>query len=214
MVLYRGSLAEMFVPYMDSDPNWSFRTYLDVGEYGFGALSSPLRAGHRLPGGRRLSSMRCCPDERGEPLAGKSVICLFERDTGAPLWRHAETVNGAYAGQPATELVMRTIPSVGNYDYIVDWVLTEAGTIRIDVGATGIDAVKGVAARSMQDPGAAADTATGNLVAPGAVGVNHDHFLSFRLDVDIDGPGNTLVRERLVRRRRREQTAAAACGGP
>jgi primary-amine oxidase len=39
----------------------------------------------------------------------------------------------------------------------------------------------------------------GTLVAPHLVAVNHDHFLSFRLDVDIDGPENTLMRQRLVR---------------
>jgi primary-amine oxidase len=31
--------------------------------------------------------------------------------------------------------------------------------------------------------------------------VDHDHFLSFRLDVDIDGQRNTLVRQRLVPQR-------------
>jgi len=125
-------------------------------------------------------------------------MCLFERDAGSPLWRHAETVNGAYAGRPATELVLRTIAAIGNYDYIFDWVLTEAGAIRIDVGATGIVQVKGVAARSMADPSANADTAHGTLVAPNLVAVNHDHFLSFRLDVDVDGTGNTLLRQRLA----------------
>ena len=197
MVLYRGSIAEMFVPYMDPDGGWSFRTYMDVGEYGFGLLSSPLTRGIDCPA-RAVFIDATLPNDRGEPEVGRSRICLFERSADAPLWRHAEAVNGAYAGQPATELVLRTIPSVGNYDYIIDWVLTQAGAVRIDVGATGIDDVKGVAARTMADLSAARDTAYGALVAPNLVAVNHDHFLSFRLDVDIDGPENTLVRQRLV----------------
>jgi primary-amine oxidase len=200
MVLYRGSIAEMFVPYMDPDGGWSFRTYMDVGEYGFGLLSSPLTRGIDCPA-HAVFIDATLPNDRGEPVAGRSRICLFERSADAPLWRHAETVNGAYGGRRATELVLRTIPSVGNYDYIIDWVLTEAGALRIDVGATGIDEVKGVAARTMADPSAARDTAYGTLVAPNLTAVNHDHFLSFRLDVDIDGPANTLVRQRLVQQR-------------
>jgi primary-amine oxidase len=197
MVLYRGSIAEMFVPYMDSDSGWSFRTYMDVGEYGFGLLSSPLTPGIDCPADAAFIDATL-PNERGDPVLRKSPVCLFERPTAAPLWRHTE-VNGRYAGRPARELVLRTIPSAGNYDYIIDWVLTEAGALRIDVGATGIDAVKGVAARTMTDPSATQDTAYGMLVAPNLTAVNHDHFLSFRLDVDIDGPANTLVRQRLMR---------------
>jgi primary-amine oxidase len=200
MVLYRGSIAEMFVPYMDPDGGWSFRTYMDVGEYGFGLLSSPLTRGIDCPA-HAVFIDATLPDDRGEPVVGRSRICLFERSGGAPLWRHAETVNGAYAGRPAIELVLRSIPSVGNYDYIIDWVLTEAGTLRIEVGATGIDEVKGVAARTMADPSAAQDTAYGTLVTPNLTAVNHDHFLSFRLDLDIDEPANTLVRQRLVQQR-------------
>jgi primary-amine oxidase len=207
LVLYRGSLAELFVPYMDGAPGWAFRAFLDEGEYGFGALSSELRRGIDCPADATFLDA-VLPSSHGEPLLGKSVICLFERETGAPLWRHAENYDGTYQARPATELVMRTIPSIGNYDYIIDWVLTDAGTIRIDAGASGIDAVKGVGARSMNDAGAATDTTTGNLIAPGRVGVNHDHFLSFRLDVDIDGAANTLVRERLV-----DEPATAASGG-
>jgi primary-amine oxidase len=197
MVLYRGSLAEVFVPYMDPDSGWSFRTFLDAGEYGIGVLTSPLVRGNDCPADAGFIDATL-PDETGEPVLVKSRMCLFERDTGSPLWRHAELVNRTYAGRRAVELVLRTIADVGSYDYVFDWVLTEAGVIRIDVGATGIDAVKGVPARSMADASAARDTAHGTLVAPNLTAVNHDHFLSFRLDVDIDGPGNTPVRQRLA----------------
>ena len=197
MVLYRGSIAEMFVPYMDPDGGWSFRTYMDVGEYGFGLLSSPLTRGIDCPA-HAVFIDATLPNDRGEPVVGRSRICLFERSGDAPLWRHAETVNGAYVGRLATELVLRTIPSVGNYDYLIDWVLTETGALRIEVGATGIDEVKGVVARTMTDPSAARDTTYGTLVAPNLTAVNHDHFLSFRLDLDIDGSENTLMRQRLV----------------
>ena len=197
LILYRGSLAELFVPYMDPDPNWSFRAFLDQGENDFGFMASRLRRGTDCPEDAAFLDA-VLADSHGEPRVGKSVICIFQRDTGAPLWRHAEGGNDTYAGKPALELVLRTIESVGNYDYAIDWVLTETGVIRIDVGATGIDAVKGVAARNMSDPSAARDTATGMLVAPNLVAVEHDHFLSFRLDLDVDGPENTLVRQRLV----------------
>ena len=53
-------------------------------------------------------------------------------------------------------------------------------------------------AMSMDDPGAAAATEHGTLVAPGLVAINHDHYFSIRLDFDIDGPANRFVRERLT----------------
>jgi primary-amine oxidase len=187
MILYRGSLAEMFVPYGDAGPTWSFRAFMDEGEWGLGLAASPLRPGIDCPADAVFLDA-VLPDDRGTPLVGKSVICLFERDTGAPLWRHFETASGAYVGQPATELVIRTIPSLGNYDYIIDWVLNPAGAIRIEVGATGIDAVKA----------AATTKGGGELIAPDRVGVDHDHFLSFRLDLDIDGTTNTLVQRHLM----------------
>lgn len=208
LVLYRGSVAEMFVPYMDPDPAWAFRSWLDVGEYGFGLLASPLAPGIDCPAGAAMLDA-VLADARGRSRNARAVACLFERRTGAPLWRHAESENRSYAGRPARELVMRTIPSIGNYDYAIDWVLTEGGAIRIDVGATGIDAVKGVATTRMNEASAAADTAFGALVAPNLVAVNHDHFLSFRLDVDIDGTANTLMRQKLEVR----EEPAGAPGG-
>jgi primary-amine oxidase len=134
----------------------------------------------------------------GRPYTVERVVCVFERDLAGPLWRHTERQTGAEEGRRATELVVRSIATLANYDYVFDWVFTRAGEIAVNIGATGIDAVKGVAVRSIADPGAAEATATGALVAPGLVAVNHDHFFSIRLDFDVDGPANRFLRQRVA----------------
>ena len=196
-VLYQANVSEMFVPYMDPDPSWGARTFMDVGEYGFGLLATTLVPGMDCPKDAVFLNATM-PDDTGAPSEAKSVLCLFERATASPLWRHAEMINGTYEARPEVEMVVRAVPTVGNYDYVVDWVFNQKGEIRIDVGATGIDEVKGVRARTMQDPTAVADTAHGTLVAPNLVATWHDHYLSFRLDFDIDGARNSFLREHLV----------------
>ena len=47
---------------------------------------------------------------------------------------------------------MRHIPTLGNYDYVVDYVFSPQGNIRLRVGATGFDAIKSVAAKDMDAP--------------------------------------------------------------
>src|SRR5262249_11734161 len=94
--------------------------------------------------------------------------------------------------------VVRYIATVGNYDYILDWIFDQKGNLTYRSGATGIDAVKGVKAQKLSDETGEQDTAWGPLISPGRVGVNHDHFLCVRLDVDVDGQQNTFMRNSLV----------------
>lgn len=194
-ILYQGHASEMFVPYMDPDPGWSFRSYMDVGEYGFGSLASTLVAGSDCPAGATMLSATL-PSHKGEPFVARDVICAFERNTTVPLWRRSEIVTGSREARQDVEFVLRTIPTVGNYDYVYDWVFNQKGEIRIDVGATGIAAAKGVSAGRADDPGA--DNPHGALVSPNLAAPYHDHFLSFRLDLDVDGVANFLIRERII----------------
>ncbi|HTU64283.1 MAG TPA: hypothetical protein VMF89_37715, partial [Polyangiales bacterium] len=197
-VLYQAHLSEVFVPYMDPDEGWYWRTYMDSGEYGFGLFLSPLRAGVDCPADATYLPVTMHTDE-GAPLEMPDAICVFERETGNPIYRHYEIFaqTTPAAGRPATELVVRSASEVGNYDYFIDYVFQQDGTIRIMIGATGLDAVKGVAATSMSSATAAADTRYGTLIAPNLVAPNHDHFFSFRLDFDVDGTDNAFMRSSL-----------------
>ena len=93
---------------------------------------------------------------------------------------------------------MRFITAVGNYDYIFDWVFRQNGTITVALGASGIEQVKAVKSRSVTDDPDGRDMAYGRLVAPHTMAVHHDHFLNFRLDLDVDGPQNSMLIEALI----------------
>lgn len=196
-VLYQGSIAEIYVPYQDPTEGWYYRTFLDAGDFGLGTMGSPLMPGADCPQTAVfLSPVMASP--RGIPTTLTNQICVFERATGEPTWRHYDMRSTSLESRPHVELIVRCIATVGNYDYIFDWVFDTKGDVTFRVGATGIDAVKGVTAKHRNDETAAADTAWGPLIAPGRAGILHDHFFSLRLDVDVDGPQNRFVRDQLV----------------
>ena len=191
-IAYQITMAEMFVPYMDPSDEWYFRSYMDIGEYGFGLLASQLQPGIDCPDTATFINATLA-DDMGEPFEAAGIVCLFERNTGDPNWRHAELINQTYQGRPEVELVLRMIPTVGNYDYVIDYVFRQRGQLAVNVGATGIDATKGVETAHMSDETAEEDTRYGELVAPNVVAVYHDHYISFRIDLDVDGTENSFV---------------------
>lgn len=189
-VMYEGSLGGMIVPYGDPDVGWYFKAYLDSGEYGMGTLTSPIERGKDAPENAVLLDATIA-DYTGKPHTIPRAIGVFERFAG-PEFKHQEF------GQPnlsveRRELVIRWISTVGNYDYMFDWVFAENGTIGINAGATGIEAVKGVKSATMRDATAAEDTRYGTLIDHNLVGTTHQHIYNFRLDLDVDGENNSLT---------------------
>ncbi|WP_213805094.1 hypothetical protein [Granulicella sp. dw_53] len=195
-VLYEGSLSEMYVPYMDPEEGWNSRAFLDAGEFLLGGLIKPVGPDDCPENAEYFTGY--APSDHSAPIRKAQAACMFERASGNPAWRHFE--NNQINGRPSRELVLRTAAVVGNYDYLMDWIFQQDGTIRVAVGATGIvetKSVKETSVEPMKHDGMAKPS-YGTLVAPNTVAVNHDHFFSYRLDLDVDGTNNSFMIDRMV----------------
>ncbi len=190
-VLYEMYLSEVFVPYSDPSEGWYWRTYMDSGEYGFGDAMTTLTPGVDCPEHATYLNTPS-PDFDGTVEEREATICIFERTIGDPIWRRRAD------GRAATDLVVRYAAAVGNYDYLMDYVFKQDGSMKAMVGAVGIDAVKAVAATDMESPTAAEDTRFGTLIRPNIVAANHSHFFNFRIDFDIDGEQNSFMKAKMV----------------
>jgi primary-amine oxidase len=209
-VLYEGALSEMYVPYQDPEETWNSHVFLDAGEYfvntGSGGIIKPLQAGVDCPSYATFFSGTFVHDN-GTPYIRPQLACMFERVSGDPAWRHWDEDTYAISGRPTRELVFRTVATVGNYDYLFDWRFEQDASITVGVGATGILEVKAVKDQRADGKLSANMEGTdtdgkpvqfGQLVAPGTSAVDHDHYFSYRLDLDVDGTKNSLMVDKLV----------------
>lgn len=198
-VLYTGSLSEIFVPYMDPELPWYSNNFLDAGEFAVlrGALASSLEAGIDCPAHAAFFDQQTT-GSNGRPGVLPRAACLFERTPGDAAWRHREE---SVEGRARRDLVLRFTAVLGNYDYVFDWIFQQDGTIRVAVGSTGIAETKTVTATnalavasggSNGVPAAARPDTYGRFVAPNIVAVNHDHYFSWRLDLDVGSSTNTV----------------------
>lgn len=204
-VAYQMYMSELFVPYMDPGPAWYYKTFFDEGENNLGAMASPIRRGLDCPSNATVFDA-VTADAAGKPETVENAIALFEQYDGSPVWRHHDTILSYEESRRSQNLVMRFIATIGNYDYIFDYVFTQSGAITIRAGATGIDSVKGVKSATFADDTSGDDSKYGRFVAKNTVAINHDHFLIYRLDLDVDGPANSLSRDVLKKTRFGEES--------
>ncbi|XP_020091581.1 primary amine oxidase 1-like [Ananas comosus] len=195
-VLYRGFVSELFVPYMDPVDEWYYRTFFDEGEFGFGLWASPLVPEADCPAGAAFLDGYYAGQD-GKPIKIENVFCVFQRYAGDVAWRHTEF--GLPEGvirevRPEVSLVVRMVAALGNYDYVMDWEFKASGSIKFGVALTGLLEVKGSsythADQITGDP-------HGSLLAENTIAVYHDHFITYYLDLDIDGTDNSFVKSKL-----------------
>jgi primary-amine oxidase len=187
-VLYRASVAEMVVPYADPSPVRFWQNYFDTGEYLFARYTNSLELGCDCVGEIHYFDATIA-DEAGQPKVLRNAICLHEEDYGIG-WKHTDMFNGMTETRRSRRLVISFFTTIGNYDYGFYWYLYLDGTIAMECKATGI--VFTSAYRGEEHPYA-------TEIAPGLGAPFHQHLFSARLDMAVDGAGNTVSEVDAVR---------------
>lgn len=188
-ILYRASLSEMVVPYGDPESNWAWRSAFDVGEYGIGRLASPIVRGADAPENAVFFDFPVATDA-GSVQTLRNAAALFERD-GGMLWKHYDIDRDYNESRRGRQLVLMFIATVGNYDYALNWIFHQDGTLEFRADLTGIMLTKGVAEELPEHEGH--EESHAHYVAPHLVAPHHQHFFNFRLDLDVDGTANAVV---------------------
>ncbi|WP_200840769.1 primary-amine oxidase [Geminicoccus flavidas] len=182
-IMYRGSIAEMVVPYGTPERSHYRKNVFDNGELGFGRMANSLELGCDCLGVIHYFDA-VVPTLFGEPRTIKNAICLHEEDAGLS-WKHYDLRTERTEVRRARKLVISSISTIGNYEYASYWYLHQDGRIEYEMKATGII---NTAACYPGQPGK-----WGTEVAPGIVGHIHQHVFCARLDMEVDGPNNTVV---------------------
>ncbi|RYN19605.1 Copper amine oxidase 1 [Alternaria arborescens] len=185
-LFYRLSLAEMFVPYGDPRAPFPRKGAFDLGNDGAGINANNLRLGcdclgtiKYFDGWHNTSS--------GLPLKLPNVVCLHEQDDGI-LWKHTNFRTGHAVVTRSRILVLQTIITVSNYEYIFAFHFGQDASINYEVRATGILSTAPIALGEPKPP-------FGTIVAPGVLAPYHQHLFCLRIDPAIDGQKNSVVIE-------------------
>lgn len=184
-VMKRASLVEMAVPYADPHPPFSRKCAFDVGDYGLGYCANSLELGCDCLGHIHYFDAYM-NDTDGNPTLLKKAICMHEEDDGI-LWKHVEYRNGHNESRRSRELVLSTIATVVNYEYLFYWRFKLDGTIDYEIKLSGeLSTNLASGGEDIKTP------SHGVQVAPGVNSQIHQHMFCARLDMAVDGVKNTV----------------------
>ncbi|KAJ5166806.1 Copper amine oxidase 1 [Penicillium canariense] len=180
-LFYRLSLAEMFVPYGDPRTPYPRKGAFDLGNDGAGMNANNLRLGCDCLGLIKYFD-GWHNTAGGEPLKLPNVVCCHEQDDGI-LWKHTNHRTQNAVVTRSRILVLQTIITVSNYEYIFAFHFSQDASIHYEVRATGILSTAPINNDHV---------GYGTVVAPGVLAPYHQHLFSLRIDPAIDGHANSL----------------------
>ncbi|ORX95352.1 copper amine oxidase [Clohesyomyces aquaticus] len=182
-LFYRMSLSDMNIPYADPRHPFHKKSAFDLGDAGAGIMANNLKLGCDCLGSIYYLDA-VLSDDKGGVMPMENVVCIHEQDAGIG-WKHTNYRTGRAAVARSRELVLQSIITVSNYEYILAFIFNQAGEIDYEVRATGI--------LSTQPIDEGVEVPFGTVVHPGVLAVHHQHIFSLRVDPHLEGPNNRLV---------------------
>lgn len=182
-LFYRLSLSDMNIPYADPRHPYHKKSAFDLGDAGAGIMANNLKLGCDCLGSIHYLSA-VLADDQGACIDMPNVVCVHEQDNGIG-WKHTNYRTGRAAVARNRELVLQSIITVANYEYILAFMFNQAGELDYEVRATGI--------LSTQPIDEGIEVPFGTVVHPGVLAVHHQHIFSLRVDPMLDGHHNRLV---------------------
>ncbi|KAH0626993.1 hypothetical protein JD844_002341 [Phrynosoma platyrhinos] len=176
-IVYELSLQEALATYGSNCPGGMVTRYMD-GSLGIGKFSYELVRGVDCPYMATYVDRYYLIDS-DIPKLNKNSFCIFEHDMGVPLRRHFSNMGSFYYGGLAKyALVLRSISTLINYDYVWDFVFYQNGAIEVKVHATGY-----ISSSFFMEGG----TEYGNRVGEHTLGTIHNHLINYKVDLDVEG---------------------------
>ncbi|XP_075631280.1 amine oxidase [copper-containing] 3-like isoform X2 [Balearica regulorum gibbericeps] len=176
-VAYEISIQEALSVYGSNCPGGMSTRYMD-GSFGIGRYTSPLVRGVDCPYSATYVDTHSL-SETLSPSKKKASLCIFEQNLGSPLRRHYSNLQSLYyGGLVNSALVVRSIATVGNYDYIWDFIFYQNGAIEGKVQATGYASSSFLHGDGLR---------YGNRVWEHTLGTIHTHSINYKVDLDVGG---------------------------
>ncbi|KAL6067132.1 tryptamine:oxygen oxidoreductase (deaminating) [Balamuthia mandrillaris] len=212
-IAYEISLNEAYVAYSGWGGVNTNTIYTDSG-WGLGVSPTPLAPGVDCPDYAVFIDQEYWymgdPETAPGPDVAPRAVCIFESDPAIGVYRHYETVgvDNFYSGARHHVLVVRTSSSVYNYDYLFDYKFGLDGGIEVAAASSGyIQASNWI--QETQNPPERQESGEeameyGHRIHEYTWGVLHDHFASYKVDLDVAGTQNSfenqVVKTRAVER--------------
>lgn len=183
-VMYELSLQEAMAHYAGDDPMAGGQEFLDS-FFGMGTMAFELVPGYDCPAYADYLGTELHRAGRTESLPGN--VCIFEFTSDALLSRH--TAQYSVTASRNTYLTVRSVSTVGNYDYTIDYVFYLDGAIEVKVRASGYIYGAFYANNPVKN-----EDEYGHRIHDALSSSMHDHVISFKADLDVAGPANEMVR--------------------
>ncbi|EXF84124.1 copper amine oxidase [Colletotrichum fioriniae PJ7] len=190
-VIYELSLQEAAAQYAGFTPKAAGTVYHDT-YYSLGTYLGTLVEGYDCPFGSTFWNVT--HHEGNSSVVSTDAICVFEADAGYPVSRHrygsGNEYGFSYLGTvKASALTMRSVATVGNYDYMFDYSFHVDGSLEVTVRASGF------LQSSFYYPD---QEEFGPRIQEATMGSLHDHILTYKADFDILDTKNSLEVSELV----------------